>query len=88
MSPDTTPEPAEQPRTPPGPPHGTGAARELPAVVQRLWGAAAPRRRGPRPALSVAQIVRAALDLADAEGLAAVSMRRIAADLGVAAMTL
>ena len=88
MSTDTTPEPAEQPRTPPEPPHGTGAARELPAVVQRLWGAAAPRRRGPRPALSVAQIVQAALDLADAEGLAAVSMARIADAVGYTPMAL
>ena len=54
MSTDTTPEPAEQP-------HDAPPARELPAAVQRLWGAAAPRRRGPKPALSAAQI--AALSL-------------------------
>jgi AcrR family transcriptional regulator len=85
MSTDTTPEPAEQPQVPPGQPDGT---RELPAVVQRLWGAVAPRRRGPKPALSAAQIVQAALDLADAEGLAAVSMARIADAVGYTPMAL
>lgn len=85
---DTTPEPAEQPQVPPGQPDDTGATRELPAVVQRLWGAAAPRRRGPKPALSAAQIVQAALDLADAEGLAAVSMARIADAVGYTPMAL
>ncbi|PUB28884.1 TetR family transcriptional regulator [Promicromonospora sp. AC04] len=81
MSTDTTPEPAEQP-------HDAAPARELPAAVQRLWGAAAPRRRGPKPALSAARIVQAAIDLADAEGLAAVSMARIAEAVGYTPMAL
>jgi AcrR family transcriptional regulator len=38
--------------------------------------------RGPRPTLSREEITRAAVELADAEGLRAVSMRRIAAKLG------
>ncbi len=38
--------------------------------------------------LTTAAIVQAAIALADAEGLAAVSMRRLAADLGVATMAL
>ena len=46
------------------------------------------RRPGPRTSLDVDRIVAAAVRLADAEGLAAVSMRRVAADVGVAAMTL
>src|SRR5688572_3532880 len=45
-------------------------------------------RRGPRPSLDVGRVVSAALRLADAEGLAAVSMRRVAGELGVPAMTL
>ena len=54
-----------------------------------LWRTAdrAPRR-GPRPGLDVDRVVAAAVALADAEGLAALSMRRVAAELGVAAMTL
>jgi AcrR family transcriptional regulator len=88
MSTNTTPEPAEQQQALPGPPHDTGTARELPTAVQRLWGAAAPRRRGPKPALSTARIVQAALELADTEGLAAVSMARIAEAVGYTPMAL
>ena len=46
------------------------------------------RRRGPSSSLDVDWIVAAAVRLADAEGLTAVSMRRVAAELGVPAMTL
>jgi AcrR family transcriptional regulator len=45
-------------------------------------------RRGPRSSLDVGRIVSAAVRLADAEGLSAVSMRRVAGELGVPAMTL
>jgi AcrR family transcriptional regulator len=45
-------------------------------------------RRGPRSSLDVDRIVSAAVALADAEGLPAVSMRRVAGKLGVPAMTL
>lgn len=47
-----------------------------------------PARRGPRQGLSVDRVVRAAIAVADAEGLEAVTMRRLASDLGVAPMTL
>jgi AcrR family transcriptional regulator len=53
-----------------------------------LWGVAGSPSRGPKPALSVAQIVAAAIELADAEGLAALSMRRVAERLGKSAMSL
>ncbi len=39
-------------------------------------------------ALTLARIVTAAIDIADAEGLAALSMRRVAIDVGVATMSL
>jgi AcrR family transcriptional regulator len=45
-------------------------------------------RPGPKSSLDVDRIVATAVRLADAEGLPAVSMRRIATELGVAAMTL
>jgi AcrR family transcriptional regulator len=48
----------------------------------------APRRPAAESALTVARIVATAIVIADAEGLAAVSMRRVAADLGVAPMSL
>ncbi len=44
--------------------------------------------RGPRPAHSRASIAAAAVALADAEGLGAASMRRIAAELGAGTMSL
>ena len=44
--------------------------------------------RSARGALSRERVLKAALGLADAEGLAGVTMRRLAADLGVEAMSL
>ena len=56
--------------------------------IELLWGLQERGRRGPKPRLSAAEIVRAAIALADAEGLAAVSMRRLAETLGVSPMAL
>ncbi|WP_395294701.1 TetR/AcrR family transcriptional regulator [Kitasatospora hibisci] len=56
-----------------------------------LWGLSAeekPGRRGPRQAKSPAEIAAAAIALADAEGVDAVTMRRVAQELGVSAMAL
>lgn len=53
-----------------------------------LWRDEQPRTRGPKPGLTVDRIVAAAIELADAEGLAAVSMRRVAERLGVGTMSL
>jgi AcrR family transcriptional regulator len=53
-----------------------------------MWGTADGPTRGPKPALTVGRIVRSAIDMADAEGLTALSMRRIATALGVGAMSL
>ncbi|GHH70602.1 TetR/AcrR family transcriptional regulator [Promicromonospora soli] len=88
MSTDTTPGSSDRPQVPADQPQDAGATGELPAVVRRLWGADAPRRRGPKPALSTGQIVQAAIDLADAEGLASVSMARIAEAVGYTPMAL
>jgi AcrR family transcriptional regulator len=58
-------------------------------VLELLWGAEAPGpRRGRRPALSVEQIVAAAIAIADRDGLEAVTMRRLAESLGVGPMAL
>jgi AcrR family transcriptional regulator len=53
-----------------------------------LWGKLELGRRGPKQALSVDEIVRAGVDLADAEGLEALSMRRVAKALGRSPMAL
>lgn len=57
-------------------------------TLQLLWGRQEQTTRGPRPALTVARIVDAAVELADADGLAAVSMRKVAERLGVGTMSL
>jgi AcrR family transcriptional regulator len=57
-------------------------------IMELLWGAPERTRRGPRPRFTVDQVVAAATAIADAEGLAALSMRRVAERLGVTAMSL
>ena len=50
--------------------------------IALLWGQPVARRRGPRPKLTVAEITRAAISLADESGLAAVTMRQVAERIG------
>lgn len=69
-----------------GQPARRGAA--LPPVIELLWGRRKQGRRGPRPGLSVDAIVDAAVRIADAEGLEAISMARVAAELGFTTMSL
>lgn len=61
---------------------------ELPRAVALAWGVAANPQRGPKRELSIERIVDAAIEIADAEGLAAVSMSRVAASLGFTTMSL
>ena len=60
----------------------------LPPGLDLLWGRREPGRRGPKPVLSIDAIVTAAVRLADAEGLEAVSMARVAKELGFTTMSL
>ncbi|GAA0939293.1 TetR/AcrR family transcriptional regulator [Nonomuraea longicatena] len=57
--------------------------RSLPPVLQRMWGLEAVPRRGPRPRLDLATITAAAIEIADSEGLAGVSMASVAAQVGL-----
>ncbi|ACZ29097.1 transcriptional regulator, TetR family [Xylanimonas cellulosilytica DSM 15894] len=57
-------------------------------LVQRMWAPPTPPRRGPKPGLSVDRIIEAAYELAEAEGIEAVSMARLGSSLGVSAMAL
>ena len=61
---------------------------ELPRGVALAWGIAADPQRGPKRELSIEKIVDAAIELADAEGLAAVSMSGVATRLGYTTMSL
>jgi AcrR family transcriptional regulator len=67
--------------------HILTAMQELPPGLDRLWSPPREqtRRRG---GLSVDRIVAAAIELADADGLEAVSMARVAERLGYTAMAL
>ncbi|TDD60420.1 TetR/AcrR family transcriptional regulator [Actinomadura darangshiensis] len=56
--------------------------------LELLWGVQGRPRRGPKPRLTAEEIVRAAIELADAEGLDALSMRHIADELGVSPMSI
>jgi AcrR family transcriptional regulator len=61
---------------------------EIPRSLQVLWGPPERRSRGPQQALSRDRIVDAAIAIADADGLAALSMARLAERLGSATMSL
>ncbi|MDT8915896.1 TetR/AcrR family transcriptional regulator C-terminal domain-containing protein [Amycolatopsis sp. PS_44_ISF1] len=58
--------------------------------MELLWRTGGPARTapGPKPGLSVGRIVSAAVEIADAEGLAALSMRAVGDRLGRTAMAL
>jgi len=53
-----------------------------------LWGPPPGPRRGPRPAFTLDEIARAGIAIADADGLGAVTMARVADQLGVTKMAL
>lgn len=61
---------------------------ELPRGIALAWGVAANPQRGPKREMSVERIVEAAVEIADADGLAAVSMAAVAARLGYTPMSL
>ena len=56
--------------------------------IAAAWGVKPPPAKGPKPGLTLERIVAAAVAIADAEGLAAVSMNRVAKELQTGAMSL
>ncbi|MFJ9443165.1 TetR/AcrR family transcriptional regulator [Kitasatospora sp. NPDC101235] len=76
----TDPDQPEQPEQP-----GRPTPLEAPELI---WLRPERTGRGPRPAHSRDSIAAAAIGIADAEGLDAVSMRRVAAALGAGTMSL
>jgi AcrR family transcriptional regulator len=67
---------------------GQGGAAGIPADVAAAWGIRERPHKGPKPTLTLARIVDAAMRVADREGLDAVSMGRVAAERGAAPMSL
>lgn len=55
---------------------------------QLLWDGVPESRKGPRPSLTLDRIVTTAVAIADAEGIEALSMRKLATELGVGTMSL
>lgn len=56
--------------------------------LELLWGTGERPSRGPKPGLTLDRIVTAGIAVADAEGLSAVSMRRLSTELGTGTMSL
>lgn len=63
---------------------GTG----LPASIEAAWGLRGRPARGPRPGLTLERIVAAGTEVARDEGMAGLSMARVAKRLGVSTMSL
>ncbi|NNC12281.1 TetR/AcrR family transcriptional regulator [Planctomonas sp. JC2975] len=79
--------PSADPQAPAGPEAMDRAA--LPTSLAAAWGVVdAEGSRGPKPAHSVEEIVAAATELADADGIAAASLPKVAARVGVTANAL
>lgn len=72
----------------PVPPETTGSG-DPDQTLRLLWRdqVPPPRRRGPRPSHSVDDVVAAAIELADAEGMEAVTIRAVATRLGISPMS-
>src|ERR1700742_754238 len=60
----------------------------LPPSLELLWGLREPGSRGPRRGLTLEGIVDAGMRVAQSEGVGALSMARIAKELGVGTMSL
>jgi AcrR family transcriptional regulator len=65
-----------------------GELKAQAGTIDLLWGLRAPPSRGPKPALTVERIAQAAVEIADADGVAAVSMQRVAGQLDFTKMAL
>ncbi|MEI5099309.1 TetR/AcrR family transcriptional regulator [Streptomyces sp. PmtG] len=66
----------------------TSGSGDVTRSLELMWGDGERPTRGPKPALTLERIVTAAVRLADAEGIAAVSMRRLSQELGTGTMSL
>lgn len=68
---------------------GQGDPRRSMALLWRTpWESAAHTAPGPKPELSIDLVVKAAIEVADADGMAALSMRAVGERLGRTAMSL
>ncbi|MFJ9741792.1 TetR/AcrR family transcriptional regulator [Streptomyces sp. NPDC101166] len=66
----------------------TSGSGDIVRTLELLWDLGKRPSRGPKPGLTLERIVEVAVEVADRDGLDAVSMRRIATELGTGAMSL
>ncbi|WP_328658051.1 TetR/AcrR family transcriptional regulator [Streptomyces sp. NBC_00334] len=66
----------------------TSGSGDIGRTLDLLWDTGRRPSRGPRPGLTLERIVEVAVEVADRDGLGAVSMRRIATELGTGTMSL
>ncbi|MGX2995366.1 TetR/AcrR family transcriptional regulator [Streptomyces sp. JNUCC 64] len=66
----------------------TSGSGDIQRTLELLWEPGRRPTRGPKPTLTVERIVLTAIRIADAEGLPAVSMRRLSTELGTGTMSL
>ncbi|EPH43319.1 TetR/AcrR family transcriptional regulator [Streptomyces aurantiacus] len=66
----------------------TSGSGDITRSLELMWGSGERPTRGPKPGLTLERIVSTAVRLADAEGIAAVSMRRLSTELGTGTMSL
>ncbi|MBA2807086.1 TetR/AcrR family transcriptional regulator [Streptomyces sp. KM273126] len=66
----------------------TSGSGNIKLTLKLLWGGGERPSRGPKPGLTLDRIVATAVGIADAEGLEAVSMRRLSTTLDVGTMSL
>lgn len=85
---ERAPDPDTSRRQDVGPWVADADAPPLSKALELMWGLAPAGSRGPRRGLNLEQIVDAAVELADEEGFAALSMNRVAERLGFTAMSL
>ena len=60
----------------------------IPPSIELAWGRRRRPTRGPKPGLTLDRIVAAGIEVARTEGVGALSMTRVAAELGVGTMSL
>ncbi|MCT7352977.1 TetR/AcrR family transcriptional regulator [Streptomyces sp. 15-116A] len=66
----------------------TSGSGDIARTLDLLWDTGRRPSRGPKPGLTLDRIVETAVGIADRDGLDAVSMRRIATELGTGTMSL
>ncbi|MGW3648517.1 TetR/AcrR family transcriptional regulator [Streptomyces sp. NPDC000878] len=66
----------------------TSGSGDIARTLELLWATGPRPSRGPKPGLTLDGIVEAAVRIADTEGVQALSMRRVATELGTGAMSL